>query len=617
MLAVRTLLALSLTSGDALIAPGTLDLEPDRSEQPLAFRIEGADAALFEVTVPADVTRVELAAPDGSIIGAGHETQRDETANTATITLRLAIAPPREPLAMAGAFEFRFHRGSELCETRTARIELFLLPPEADMTFAPRGVPLEILRDLTAFAAGPTVGLSPALPWAESVNRVFQGNPPRYDIFQGAPHYTTNTLNMDRLTFHQRRYLAARSDPRSLINCYDAAAYLQVLLRAGGYKPRYLFMKPFGYLRRTNLIGRGPTNNPFTKGTAPAVTRTDDPNRTSFGNHAFCAVRTANDQVYVIDACAGPHPGESAQSYVDTAVDDQVPDRPRTPRGRLNDIDDFDGVTNISNLASPGAEMSAFIMPETTRDPFKDDRDAFIAAVAYTPEARFVDVLPLSVPEATDCPALAGMSLLYRDTALGYPESNREWRFVGHEASVTIGLFAHHSSEGAHERFLLLGSVHHADEPIYVKGLAGLGDVSAQSFHSEQQVLLWVDGNLVIRLEVNGTGVEALDIARWLEARMRIASDAQHLSPPPPLKLTARAARPSVRIGDEIRVDIEAPADAEIDFVLAGEADYLGRSEQSLRFRARKEGTLAISVIAADPRTLIADQTTETIRVVG
>lgn len=199
---------------------------------------------------------------------------------------------------------------------------------------------------------GPLVNNVPAI-----VQSVFTNVPPRYDIWRGAYHFITiNSWN--NITLHYNAYLNAHNNLlSSTLNCYDAAAILQHYLQYNRYASSFCYMNPFGYLRQSNLIGRGQCNNPFYGGAQgpPAITggpliNKQDYNRTAFGNHAFLHL-TSNSAI--VDACAGPHTGtEYAAAYVANATDNVYPNPPRVPRGTTANIAYYTGVTHVNLISS-------------------------------------------------------------------------------------------------------------------------------------------------------------------------------------------------------------------------------------------------------------------------
>ena len=187
-------------------------------------------------------------------------------------------------------------------------MELFLLAKDPGSSFA-RGIDIEALRDLSRVqnradflrmkelaAPAPTVSMSVA----DIVNLVFNQNPPNYDIVNGAAHYIDLNPDFNNITFHfSNWYNAMATTPTAVCNCYDAASAVQYYLRLNGVPDaEWAYMNPFGYLRQTNLIGRGQCNNPFygnPSSNPNPVCDPTDPTRSAFANHAFCVVPESGD----------------------------------------------------------------------------------------------------------------------------------------------------------------------------------------------------------------------------------------------------------------------------------------------------------------------------------
>mgnify|MGYP000532132448 CR=1 FL=1 len=217
-----------------------------------------------------------------------------------------------------------------------------------------KGTPIELIKDLmasnesTALFEPSQIQMQFTVP--DYVNMVFNYVPPRYDIWNGRNYFTTIN-GWNNITLHYTAYLNAHNyNPNSILNCYDAAAVMQYVLRYYNYNSYYCFMQPFGYLRCTNLIGRGNCNNPFYGNGGAAVVNQQDPNRTAFGNHAFVYL-TSNQAI--VDSCAGPHTGtEYAADYVNNATDNVYPNPPRVRRGTTADIGYYTGVTSVNFIQS-------------------------------------------------------------------------------------------------------------------------------------------------------------------------------------------------------------------------------------------------------------------------
>ena len=103
-------------------------------------------------------------------------------------------------------------------------------------------------------------------------------------------------------------------------NCYDQAAAVQSLASAVGVASVWQFLKPFGFIRPTNLVGVGLCNNPFFGRYEPLkLVAPDSDRRTAFGNHAFAVTLDSK----VVDACAKPHLGtETVPEYLIDSIDD-------------------------------------------------------------------------------------------------------------------------------------------------------------------------------------------------------------------------------------------------------------------------------------------------------
>lgn len=109
------------------------------------------------------------------------------------------------------------------------------------------------------------------------------------------------------------------------LNCYDQAGLLQIALGLGPVEEseiKWQYIKPFGLLDTTQLIGRGLCNDPFPQRRAPVGQATpmliadESDDRTEFENHAFIEVNGR-----IADACAGPHMGtETVEEYISRAI---------------------------------------------------------------------------------------------------------------------------------------------------------------------------------------------------------------------------------------------------------------------------------------------------------
>ena len=194
---------------------------------------------------------------------------------------------------------------------KPTRLEWYALlgPPAA--CFEPAGVWVEALRFL--FEQVGVGGLARADEVVDTVVRYCHGgHGVRYDSFHGAPSYGCSGTGG---AFQLGAYLTAA---KPVVNCYDQAAATQALCGALGVATKWLFLRPYGFIHTTDLVGVSPCNNPFfsNHGTSPTV-GSNDRQRSAFANHAFAELGGA-----VVDACAGPHTGaEDRAQYVSAAID--------------------------------------------------------------------------------------------------------------------------------------------------------------------------------------------------------------------------------------------------------------------------------------------------------
>jgi len=167
---------------------------------------------------------------------------------------------------------------------------------------------------------------------SQTTTFVHSGHGLQYETTGGTSNYATDTLSRFNLT----RFMSKANG--DIVNCYDCAGAVATMTALVGGQSKYLFMEPFGYIKKTNLIGKGDCNNPFPDsataiaslcvvGTpaamncaAGAACDTDclrGNGRKRFKNHAFVELP---DKIY--DACAGPHLGtEIRADYFNATAD--------------------------------------------------------------------------------------------------------------------------------------------------------------------------------------------------------------------------------------------------------------------------------------------------------
>jgi hypothetical protein len=588
---------LNITGGHGKLGLEALAAEP----LPIAIKLYSPDDPVLEAVLDASVAAAGAALEarvGDNVVLAGVLEDGD---GSGPRRARLSLADRREGLAVhLPAKSLDWHLTGAGPESKLAidSPELLIFPPEGDLSFAPRGIPLELLKSLAAIHRGSLAAAAVAAPWQAQVDQVFGNNPPRYDVFQGAPHYT-DIPNWNNITFHLGRYLAARSDPNSLLNCYDAAAYLQILIRPS-YPTRYCFMSPFGYLKLTDLIGRGQCNNPFTQMVAPQVVPQTLSTRTSFGNHAFCAPSQAGVEV-IADACAGPHYADSPANYVAAAVDTITPNPPRPRAGTVADITYHRGVVNIVNLVRTGLDK---VVAMTAIDPpFAASRPAFLDAIGARLTFAESSKAASGIPNPEAATALEGWELNHKDLVVGFPLSSRQWRFVRGDQSVVVTIWVANDPAAAFERFLQLGTAHQGAEPAFSRGPEGLGALSALSRAESRPTLIWTDANLAAQIETSSAEFDLAALAHQLSRGE--AKEAMRSQPPEIGGLVLSAER--IAVGDQFSVRVDASPEAVIDFAFSDDrATFETQSGNLLVFRARAAGPLEIAVAVTDPQSMLS-----------
>jgi len=209
--------------------------------------------------------------------------------------------------------------------------------------FSDAGVWAEALRFL--FKYGYARGVKKEKDGVEKVTRrCFNIKNHRYDIVKGAPYFGGLT---EETKFKLNDYISSED---SFVNCHDQAYAVVVFSGALGLEVDGLYMQPFGFLNYTQLVGRGPCNNPFPgdkrktekwnlKLTEEGRERMKlkplkledylvidvsergdegpDLDRSDFSNHSYCEYK---NRIY--DACAGPSVGsQDKKGYVNENVD--------------------------------------------------------------------------------------------------------------------------------------------------------------------------------------------------------------------------------------------------------------------------------------------------------
>lgn len=252
-----------------------------------------------------------------------------------------------------GKMTWELHANPHAALAGNTQVELFFVfdDPAKPKFFSENGVWIEALRFI--FKEAKLEGTEKIKDGLGKVTKCCFGlSWHRYEIEQGAASFGGY-----QGFFSLEKYMDRGQKEK--VNCYDQTYAIIVFSGALGIAVGGLYLDPYGYLKLTQLVGRGPCNNPFPRekysaeqtrweealrqGTAGAskppkkedflVVDPKDRFRSAFGNHMFCVYR---DEVY--DACAGPALGEhNPEGYLLKSVDTVIPDGmhyyyPSTPK---------------------------------------------------------------------------------------------------------------------------------------------------------------------------------------------------------------------------------------------------------------------------------------------
>lgn len=521
---VRALNSIVLSKGNRIINPHQLIWNSKRTRQtpiPVAFDLSRKTPFALEVHLEAEEGALgaqytlQALSDTGVVLFSGKGTK-----NARTITVHSETVPQTFGQLHNNALNWQLISGKdEIIGLGTTWIRLFWV----DLSNQPvsafrRGTPVEALERV--YASSPHTYCFPedevsALLKTDSrlydtgsiVNSVFNYVPPRYDIWQGAPHFVSLAGGWNNIVLYYNAYVAAHtSNPSSILNCYDAAAVLQYYLQLSSVATRYCYMNPFGYLRQTNLIGRGQCNNPFYGGSGgPAVINVTNNARTAFGNHAFVYLSSTG---CVADACAGPHTGnETPQQYVNNATDSQYPNPPKVQRGTTANIGYYNGVTTVYKT------LSAHEVPDFPH------LAAFKKEVGFS-EKSVKETARRGVagkwPSPADYPAFHNTWTVYHEEIVpGEEEVVKLWMLKNGEHDIFMKIFvASGGNELSYNRFLSTGGLSQGTELAY-ETVKGLGHFAAVSKDKARPHIFWVSDNVMIEISASDNATDLNALAEW------------------------------------------------------------------------------------------------------
>ncbi|KAH6980656.1 hypothetical protein BKA56DRAFT_673145 [Ilyonectria sp. MPI-CAGE-AT-0026] len=242
------------------------------------------------------------------------------------------------------------------CETT---IEVFILPTNFPPFFDRSGLPLAFLR------------LSNYLPtWMQTPEQVPGKTAIDWPSFAVKPCFQIHGWSIEcwfDLWLSDLQGVTKKG-LKHAVNCYDLAALCQVVVSLGVDSTvnsvRMKYMKPFGYINPTHLIGRveippnpknpdDQCNNPFSGNrdyNPLMLCDFDTAGLSAFGNHMFLTINKGTSPS-VLDACCGLQLGTVLLIDYPTSVIDQRSTiyKNKSRPGALVDITDGVGVTDTVN----------------------------------------------------------------------------------------------------------------------------------------------------------------------------------------------------------------------------------------------------------------------------
>jgi hypothetical protein len=317
------------------------------SKRAAVYLIKNAAGAKYDVEVKVKVTKSVNVTGNGKLLGNINGLVIEGTCPTSagehTIAAKIT-EPPETIQSYRGTISWGLDVESvPTCQSLGSTLaEIYFVLAEPSATPYKNGVWSEVLRFLCGKVG--VIGEKEVDAVAAKVTTYCHSSHKlRYDTDRGASKYGVSQFGGE---FNLSKYMV-RKEPKC--NCYDQAGAVQTFSLALGAAVGWRFLKPFGFIKPTNLVGVGQCNNPFFKDDdTKKIVDEDSPDRTAFGNHAFANVPGGN----ILDGCAGPHAGsENPDQYVSASIDDKpslyAPYAGQFRAGKASDIIPGTGVSGV------------------------------------------------------------------------------------------------------------------------------------------------------------------------------------------------------------------------------------------------------------------------------
>ena len=417
------------------------------------------------------------------------------------------------------------------------RMELYWIygPPGKMYT---RGVWVEVLRLLATQCYFGLVHKEDVVQ--RIVNYCHSGTTIIYDVANFVNHYSEGFWGG---SFKLKAFLEQKY---RLGVCYDQAGLVQTLLGALGIPVTFVYTRPFGYLKLSNLFGRGLCNNISFLGSTPAPEiidsyKPDDIEKWGgFGNHTFCLWKKNDNEEVVLDACVGPHVGnESKDEYLTNSIDRTAAlyNQPYLTRpATLDDILECGGIVDVHGLSltiggckKPGVETSNSLSSgkETERCPDDERISSFKNKIDYDR----VEKETRSDPDTgvvcewmnpLKCPGLKDGWKITQETVRGGCESGvKEWALTRNEEHLIIEIYVSSNKEKKNvlDRLVCFAASNTLPEIPFKKKPEheGVGHLHI-FFHS---VEFCIFHNVCFRVESHNSDIDRTAIIHWLHAQAK------------------------------------------------------------------------------------------------
>lgn len=421
-----------------------------------------------------------------------------------------------------------------------------------------------------------------------------------YDRGTGSSHYSVQANGGGR--FRLVEYID-NSLPRHLCNCYDQAAGVQALLATAGISTQWYFMDPFGFINTAPLVGWGPCNNPFKSNSGYLVLDKNDPQRTAFGNHGFCAYES-----YILDATSGGHQGtETLPGYVKNAVDGTTSLYKNPPyMGTVANAKKQKGLTNIGAVVTTGLYQPLAVLK--WHNHIQELRGMGLNIKLAADKAPQYVVLNWNFLEPL--PGQVGLpyEFLKQFTTLSVEEVERVYHYIRGEELISVVVSVHNDEETTLCKLMTTAvETQTAFNPFVV---AQLGDGGLQS--TTGGFIEWRFANCWVRITSTRADVELMPMANAIQQQMQ-----QHLQavvPQPSLTVTPDEMQ--VSIGDEVEVAWLIKPNTIIETGTEGDGlTFLHRAGNSVSYMGNQRSENSVVVIAADNETLLSNTARVPVRI--